>query len=44
MLVDVANLLEFEKVQVLSGGFQGAVKAGISTNSGEEILKKLHLF
>ena len=29
-----------EKVQVLSGGFQGAVKSGISTNSGEEIFGK----
>ena len=29
-----------EKVQVLSGGFQGAVKSGISTNSGEEIFEK----
>lgn len=29
-----------EKVQVLSGGFQSAVKSGISTNSGEEIFEK----
>ena len=29
-----------EKVQVLSGGFQSAVKLGIPTNSGEEIFEK----
>jgi thiosulfate/3-mercaptopyruvate sulfurtransferase len=29
-----------EKVQVLSGGFQSAVKLGISTNSREEIFEK----
>lgn len=29
-----------EKVQVLSGGFQTAEKAGIPTNSGEEIFEK----
>lgn len=29
-----------EKVQVLSGGFQAAKKAGIPTNSGEEIFEK----
>lgn len=29
-----------EKVQVLSGGFQGAVKLGTPTNSGEEIFEK----
>ena len=32
--------LGLEKVQVLSGGFQSAVKSGISTNSGEEIFGK----
>jgi thiosulfate/3-mercaptopyruvate sulfurtransferase len=32
-----------EKVQVLSGGFQTAEKAGIPLKSGEEILKKLLL-
>ena len=32
--------LGLEKIQVLSGGFQSAVKSGISTNSGEEIFEK----
>ncbi len=33
-----------EKVQVLSGGFQGAENAGIPLNLGKKFLKKLLLF